>query len=167
MFCSKCGSDIGNNSFCPNCGTSNVPQGGSIPKTNLGVSAGLLVAGVYFSLILDGGVIAALLIAGYVLIAEKEEWLRKNVVKAIILYFAFALLYGIIRLIPNFVDWIQDWVYACNGSFNTSKFYQIMAIITDLIQLIQKVMFIVFGIFALSHKNFNVPVADGVAQKHC
>lgn len=167
MFCSKCGSDIGNNSFCPNCGTSNVPQGASVPKTNLGVSAGLLVAATYFSFLTGYGAVLALLIAGYVLIAEKDEWLRKNVVKAVVLFFAVILLLAIIRLIPNFLYWIQDWVTLCEGSFNLGKFSQVINIITSCISYIADVMYIVFGIFALSHKNFKVPVADGVADKHC
>ena len=65
-------------------------------KTKLGISAGLIVAGIYLSFVLNLP-LAAVIIAGYVLIAESNEWLRRNALKAIILYFGALIICAIIN----------------------------------------------------------------------
>ena len=53
-------------------------------KTKLGISVGLLGAAIYFTGLFSGYLVAVLL-AGYVLMFEENEWLRKNAVKAVAL----------------------------------------------------------------------------------
>lgn len=51
-------------------------------KTKLGVSIGLLGAGI-FAAALFGGYVATIVLAGYVLLMETNEWLRRAAVKAL------------------------------------------------------------------------------------
>lgn len=51
-------------------------------KTKLGISAGLLGAAVFF-LALVGGWIPTILVAGYILLFEANDWLKNCAVKAV------------------------------------------------------------------------------------
>ena len=51
-------------------------------KTKLGITTGLLAALAYFTGCFSGYLLL-FLVAGYVLLKEEDEWLRKNVVKAV------------------------------------------------------------------------------------
>ena len=62
-------------------------------KTRLGISVGLLGAATYFAGLFSG-LLAALLLAGYVLMFEENEWLRRSVVKAITLTILFQFANG-------------------------------------------------------------------------
>ena len=51
-------------------------------KTKLGISVGLFGA-IIFAVALFGGYIPSILLVGYVLLMETNEWLRKSAVKAL------------------------------------------------------------------------------------
>lgn len=61
-------------------------------KTKLGISVGLLGTMVYFAA-LFGGYTPVILLAGYVLLFEENEWLKKAAIKAVAL-FGFDCLFG-------------------------------------------------------------------------
>ena len=60
-------------------------------KTKLGLSIGLLSAVVYFTA-LFGGYIPLFLLAGYILIVEQNDWLKRVCCKAVLLLIGFSLL---------------------------------------------------------------------------
>ena len=53
-------------------------------KTKLGISVGLLGAAIYFTSLFSGYLVPVIL-TGYVLLFEENDWLRKNAVKAVAL----------------------------------------------------------------------------------
>ena len=61
-------------------------------KTRLGISVGLMGFITYFGCCF-GGYIAAILLFGYILLVENNQWLRKTAVKAMILTIAFRSVY--------------------------------------------------------------------------
>lgn len=68
-------------------------------KTKLGITISGLAAAIYLTC-LFGGYIPAIILTGYVLMVEENEWLRRNAVKAIVLMMIFSVfIYGI-NLIP-------------------------------------------------------------------
>lgn len=69
-------------------------------KTKLGVTVGLLGAAVYFSA-LFASYIPVIMIAGYILLAEENEWLRKAVIKAVVLLMSIEVFLAIVSLIPD------------------------------------------------------------------
>jgi len=208
MFCKKCGSEVGNNSFCPKCGAPVAPQGapqgmpqgapqgmpqgapqgmpqgmpqyqqpqyqqpmyqqprpmGPAPctiKSKAGISVGMLVAGIYFMLLLGNwGYVPALLIAGYVLIKEEDKWLRKNAVKAIGVAILIDLLGVALDFVPDVIGWISNFVSVCGGSFTYMKFSQIMGIFTGALYIFKIVILVILAFVALAHKS-----AFGVIDK--
>lgn len=58
-------------------------------KSKLGISVGLLAAGMYFLGMVS--VLAVVVVAGYVLLREDDAWLKRSAVKAAVLAIAFAL----------------------------------------------------------------------------
>ena len=56
----------------------------SMQKTKIGMTVGLLGAAIYF-IGLFSGYLTVVLLIGYVLLFEENEWLRKSAVKAVAL----------------------------------------------------------------------------------
>lgn len=134
-------------------------------KTRLGISVGLMGFITYLGCCF-GGYIAAILLFGYILLVENNQWLRKTAVKAMILTIAFSLLSTFIGLIPDIIEFIGSIVNLFNGSFYLTFVSKIVTIITSAIGLIKTVLFILLGIKALNQGSITVPVVDDMTNKN-
>ena len=83
-------------------------------KTRLGISVPLLAAAICFAAVF-GGYVASIILVGYVLLREEDQWLRKTGVKAV----AVMMLFSFISTIVGFVT---DVVTIINN-FNPRDFY--------------------------------------------
>ena len=133
-------------------------------KTKLGVSVGLLGALVFFAA-LFGGYTPVLLVAGYILIGEEDEWLRKIAIKAVALLVLFSLLHAIIGLIPDALACLSNLVSIFNGSFSYYKVANIIDLFTQALSIIKTCVFILLGIMAFGRKPLNIPVIDDLINK--
>ena len=87
-------------------------------KSKLGISVGIVGAALYFAGLFNGLLLIAI-IAGYVLIAEENQWLRRTAVKSVVLYILFALVSAVIGLLPDSIGLISQCicsVYIFHGS---------------------------------------------------
>ncbi|MBQ8005255.1 MAG: hypothetical protein IJ303_02970 [Clostridia bacterium] len=134
-------------------------------KTRMGISVGLLAAVIYFSGFF-AGFLTTTLLAGYVLLFEENGWLRRNTIKAFVLMIIFMLASAIIGFIPNLLDFIYDIVVLFNGSFSYLKVSQFLSIITDILSIAEKVLFLVLGFMALNQRSVNLPVIDNLINKY-
>ncbi len=134
-------------------------------KTRMGISVGLLAAVIYFSGFF-AGFLTTTLLAGYVLLFEENGWLRRNTIKAFVLMIIFMLASAIIGFIPNLLDFIYDIVVLFNGSFSYLKVSQFLSIITDILGIAEKVLFLVLGFMALNQRSVNLPVIDNLINKY-
>lgn len=134
-------------------------------KTKLGISVGLLGAAIYFMGLFSGYLVAVLL-AGYVLLFEENEWLKKAVVKAVSLMVFFSFIVVIINLIPNTVDIIDHVVSMFGGSFRIGFISNLIKAVVSAIDIIEKVLFIGLGVKALSQGTITVPVVDNLINKY-
>ena len=80
--------------------TAYTAQSMTMPKTNLGVTVGLMAAAIYL-LAIAGGYIPLLLIGGYVVLVEKDAWLKRVAIKALALMLLFSVIVTVIGLIPD------------------------------------------------------------------
>ena len=142
-------------------------QGVTMIKTKLGISVGLFGAALYFSG-LFGGFLVLLLLAGYVMLAEENEWIRKTAVKAVTLLIAFSLLPALVRLIPDLIGWINNIlrVFSDKATISTLLLSKIMDVIYSTIDIGRTVLFICLGIKAFNQGTIAIPVVDGVADKY-
>ena len=137
----------------------------TVQKTRLGISVGLLCAAVYFTGLFSGYIVPIIL-TGYVLLFENNEWLRKNVVKAIALMAFFSLLTVVSTLVPNIISLISNIVAAFGGEFEINFLIRIIAAIVDAIDIIEKILFIGLGFDALNQGSISIPVVDKLINKY-
>ncbi len=134
-------------------------------KTKLGVSVGLLGAAVYFSAAF-GGYVAMFLVAGYVLLFEENEWLKKAAVKAVALMIAVGVLNTAIGLIPDVLNWLYSFLTVFNVYISVSTVSTIFDSIIGAISIIRTVFFLILGVKALNQGTVNVPVVDKLINKY-
>ncbi len=134
-------------------------------KTRMGISVGLLAAVIYFSG-LFAGFLATVLLAGYVLLFEENAWLRRNTIKAFALMLIFMIISAVIGFIPNIMVLLNDIWNVFNSSINYSKISQILEVVTDILNILEKVLFLVLGFKALNQRSLNIPVIDSLINKY-
>lgn len=134
-------------------------------KTKLGISVGLLGAAIYFTSLFSGYLVPVIL-TGYVLLCEENEWLKRNAVKAVALLTAFSFLVAVIRLIPDAIGFVDDVFIIFNGSFRLLFLTKIVNVILSAIDIIEKILFIGLGVKALNQGSISVPVVDKLINKY-
>lgn len=134
-------------------------------KSKLGISVGLLAALLYFLGLLSGYLVTVL-VAGYILVAESNLWLRKSAVKAVLFLVIFSLLGILVNLIPNFMNLIYHLVAVFGGHFYLSAISELASAAGIVINFLEKVVFIGMGIAALMQKPFKIPVLDPLLDKY-
>lgn len=134
-------------------------------KTKLNISVGLLGAIIYFSCIF-GGYSAIFILAGYVLLFEDNEWLRKTCLKAILLLITFSTLSALLNLIPNTIYIINSIVSIIGITISTSSLTTLFDAIIRAIAIIQNVIFILIGIKALNQGTLSIPFVDSLLDKY-
>lgn len=134
-------------------------------KTKLGVSVGLLGAALYFAAYF-GGYVSVALIAGYVLLCEENEWLKKTAVKAAVLMVAFNFLVEAIGLIPDLLNWILSFLDLINLSLSFTVINRIVGLLTSAIYIVETVAFLLLGLKALKKEDFAISSIDELVNKH-
>lgn len=134
-------------------------------KTKLGVSVGLLGAAIYL-VALFGGYTPAIILAGYVLLLEENEWLKKTAVKALTLMVSISFLLTVIHLIPDLLSWIGSLVHVFDGSFDYGTINSLVNVFTKAIDIIRTVLFLALGVKALKESTVDVPYVDDIVNKY-
>ena len=132
-------------------------------KTKLGVSIALVGAAMYFLGALS--LIPAVLLAGYVLIVEENEWIKRQAARMI----GVVVVFGLMSIA---VGWIDDVVGMLNiivRWFNSDVYLTVPANLTYLVQYIislaKEILLLVLGIRALGMKGLKLPVIDKLLDK--
>jgi len=134
-------------------------------KAKLGISVGLLGAGIYFMGLFGGYIVSAILV-GYVLLFEQNEWLRKSAVKSIALMFGFSIVTALLNLIPNAISFINSIFSIFGGNFSISAVSGIISALIIAINVIEKLLFLGMGVNALNQGTFSIPILDKLISKH-
>lgn len=134
-------------------------------KTKLGVSVGLLAAAMYFAC-LFGTDVPMLLIAGYVLLFEENQWLKKTVIKAFALCIAFSIVRTVIGFIPDLLNIGNEFLNIFRKATKYSLTPNIINVINSIISLIQNVFFLLFGFLALKQQTIKIGFIDKFVDSH-
>ncbi len=134
-------------------------------KTKLGISVGALGAITYFAGFFDGFLVAIVL-AGYVLLFEDDAWLRRSVVKAVVLMALFAIITAFIYLIPDVIGIIEKLVSVFNGVLDLIKVDQVIGVIVGGINIVEKILFLGLGINALRQRTIVIPFVDLLVSRY-
>lgn len=135
-------------------------------STKLGISVGLIGAIIYFSSAFGGGYLIALLLCGYVLLAEDNAWLRKTSVKAVVLMISFSLLNVILGIIPEMWGIITSLLSIFNKYPSSSFISGCSSAITGVISLIRSILFIILGLKAFNQGTIRLPIIDAFIDKY-
>jgi len=134
-------------------------------KTRLGISVGLLGAGVCF-LGLVGGYLVTAILAGYILLFEENEWLKKNSVKVISFMILVSFANVVLNLIPNIINVINNFVGIFGGNFSLVILIQIVATLTSMLDVVEKLVLISLGIKAVNQGTVAIPIVDSLVKKY-
>ena len=133
-------------------------------KTKLGISVGLLGAALYFAALMN--IIALVVVAGYVLLFEENEWLKKTAVKAAAIVLFFGALLACVNLIGNSSSLLNDVAFLFNGSINLARFNRVLAICRSAIAIAQALLLVLLGFKALKQGSVKFGIIDNAINKH-
>ena len=134
-------------------------------KTKLGISVTMLAAATYLLGLFNGN-LALLLVAGYVLICETDEWLKKSVVKALVISLAFSVISAVIGFVPNAISLVDDLFNIFGGSFGISFITRIIAFINNVLGVFEKLLMLALAAMAASNKTIKLPLIDDIIDKN-
>ena len=134
-------------------------------KTRLGITVGALGAITFFAGFF-GGYLAAIVLAGYALLFEENAWLKRSVVKAVVLMVFFSVTVAIINVIPDLLGFAGNIASVFNGEFSIIKVNQIVNVLVSGLNLAEKVLFLGLGVKALSQGTIVIPFIDKKVSKY-
>lgn len=134
-------------------------------KTKLGITVGALGAITFFAGFF-GGYLAAIVLAGYALLFEENVWLKRSVVKAVVLMVFFSVTVAIINVIPDLLGFVGNIASVFNGDFSIIKVNQVVNVVVSGLNLVEKVLFLGLGVKALSQGTIVIPFIDKKVSKY-
>ena len=134
-------------------------------KTRLGITVGALGAITFFAGFF-GGYLAAIVLAGYALLFEENAWLKRCVVKAVVLMVFFSVTVAIINVIPDLLEFVGNIASVFNGNFSIIKVNQVVNVVVSGLNLVEKVLFLGLGVKALSQGTIVIPFIDKKVSKY-
>lgn len=134
-------------------------------KTKLGITIGLMGAALY-AVALFGGYVPAILLAGYVLLMEENEWLKRTAVKAVALLAGFSFLVYVINVIPDVVGWVLSFINLFGTSLYLSELNAIFSVLTSAVSIAKDLVFLFLIVKSLKLATVKVPVVDPLVDKN-
>ena len=133
-------------------------------KTRLGISAGLLGAALYFVGLL--GIIPVVLLAGYVLLFEENEWLKRTAVKAVAVFAFFAILFAFVTLVDSSRLLISNIAGIFNRIVNMNQFSRAISATRNIITILRYLFILLLGFAALKQGTVRLGAVDNTVNKH-
>ena len=134
-------------------------------KSKLGISVGLFGAGIYLGNLV-GGILVSILLLGYVLLFEENEWLKVSVIKATVLSMFFTFVTMVVELVPRTIGTIDNLMRIFDGDFTMQFLSRLTLFLNYGIGLLEMVLFLLLAVKALNQRTMNIPVVDGMIKKH-
>ena len=111
-------------------------------------------------------ILSVVLLAGYVLLCEDSEWLKKNAVKAVLIYVMFSVATTLLNLIPNAINIVDYLLSAVGGSFRIGFLSNLVSAATLCLTVLQRLLFLGLGVKALDGGTIRFAPADSLIEKH-
>lgn len=134
-------------------------------KSKIGVNVCLLGAVSYW-ITLFGGYVAALILAGYILLFEKNRWLKKTVLNSFVFSLFISLILYAISVLPDFVNLINSFFGIFNGHFYANGLTSFTSFLTIIIGIVKTIAFIILGFTSLKQKDITIPFVSKFVDKH-
>lgn len=162
MFCSNCGNQVPDDAeVCSNCGKR---MEGARVYTRLGITTGLLAAGMFFIGLFNSTMV--LLIAGYILLFEKNRWLKSSAVKAVAIAAGFSIItygFGIFTGIFDIIESIMRFAKVYPDFWVLDN---ISTLIARIASLAESLLYLILGFMAFSNKTIKISLIDNLVEKY-
>lgn len=130
----------------------------------LGVELCVIGAGAYWLGIINEMV--AFLLIGYVLLKEKDVWLRAVALKSAALIVGFGLLTAAVSVLRDSVDGMYSMVYILSTvSVGSNAMYRLCTLLNTIIEIVKDILLFVCGCQALHYKNVKIGFLDQFVNK--
>lgn len=134
-------------------------------KTKLGISVGLM-GFILFLSVGFGEYIAMIIAAGYILLFESNEWLRKSAIKAAVLLIGFSFINNLIGLIPNAVSVVCDLLAIFKQYISLNVVTNLFSAVSNVISMAKTILFMLLAFKALRQGTIRIGAVDKLIQKH-
>lgn len=134
-------------------------------KTRLGLAVGFAGAIMYL-LGLYGGYLICLLYAGYILLFEENEWLKKCAVKTVVIMLACSVLNTLIYFIPSVWDFLCSIINLFGANLYVEFLGRVTNVLSSALNLAEKILFIGLALKAFNQGDIPVPALDRFIEKH-
>ena len=115
---------------------------------------------------LSGSLLGLLVLAGYVLLVEDNQWLRLSAVKAVAVYLFFTFVIQAVGYVPDVLGIISDAGNLFSAYISVPVLNDIVTLVKDLIYLAEKIFLMVLGVKALNQGTVAVPFVDKLVVKY-
>ena len=130
-------------------------------KTKMGLSVNVVAALAYL-LCFFGGYTVALLFLGYVVLCENNDWLRKNVVTALLVMVGFSILNTAIGLIPDLINLVSSLLRIFSLHFYPEIPEAIFSFFSNIIYFVRLAVFAMLAVLAYKKKSVEVKILGKV-----
>lgn len=134
-------------------------------KTKLGISVNLLAAIICLAP-LTGGYVFLLGLVLYVLLAEKNEWLKKTAIKVLAVTFVFGVTNALLELVPGVISVIDSLFSIFRGSFRIEFVSNLIYAVEGVVSLFRRILLIAMSLMALSKTAPEFGPVDRLVRKH-
>lgn len=128
-------------------------------KTKIGLNVGV-VAAVAYLLFLFGGYTVGLLFVGYVVLCEKDTWLRKNAVTALLVALCFSGLSLLVGLLPDVLSLLYSLLRIFSVHIYLDVVDSIFSFFSQIISLLRTVVLVLLAVLALRKKTVEIKALD-------
>lgn len=132
-------------------------------KTKLGISIALVGATMYF--LGAFSLVPAAMLAGYVLIAEENEWVKRQAARMIGVVVLFGLLSIAVGWIDDVVGVLNIIVHWFSSDVNLAVPARLTYLIQYIISIAKEVLLLLMGFKALGMKNVKFSPVDKLLDK--
>ncbi|WP_037286687.1 hypothetical protein [Saccharibacillus sacchari] len=128
-------------------------------KSKLGISVGLLAAGMYFLGMVS--LLALIVVAGYVLLKEDNAWLKRSAVKAS----AIAIVFALLGLISPLLTGVISSLITLSSSYSTWPL-GLSTLFNTVINLTQFLIMGLLGLRSLRQTEVKINKIDDLIDRH-
>ncbi len=133
-------------------------------KTSLGIPCGVMAAVMYI-VCLYSGALGTLLTAGYILLKEKDEWLKNQAVKAVLLMLVFGVASIVLGLIPDTISLLSSLLNVFGGTLSIPVVSNVVYFADNMIGYAKVIIFLMLAYKSLSCRDVKVPFVDKIVNK--
>lgn len=134
-------------------------------KTKLGISVTLFAAGVFLSGLLSNYT-TLVIVVGYILLMESDDWLRKCAVKAAVITFGFGFAIEVVSLIPNALSTVSSLFSILDVFIDFSFITKITSFVISALGLLRSIVLVLLAFKSLNNQTMKIDKIDNMVDSN-